>query len=181
MEQPTLEGIKLYSYFRSSSAHRVRMALNLKKITYEILTVNLLKKEQSEGSYKDMNPSGLLPALIIDGHLLSESLAILEYLEETRGDNIPLMPKDPIARAHIRALMEHVNSGIQPLQNLRTINKIGDDYNGDKIAWCVYWNTVGLTSLEKIIAEKAGKYSYGDEPTLADCVIYPQLTGAFKR
>lgn len=183
MEPVTLEGIKLFSYFRSSASQRVRIALNFKKIKYDIIPVHLLKKHQSEGFYKEINPTGLLPSLYIDGHLLTESLPILEYLEETRtGEGqVSLLPKDPLAKAKVRMLMEHVNSGIQPLQNLRTLVKVHNEFEANKLEWCTYWNKVGLDSLEKKLDGLAGKYAYGDEPTLADCVIYPQLVGAFNR
>ena len=182
MEPVTLEGIKLFSYFKSSASQRVRIALNLMKIDYEIVPVHLLKKNQSQGFYKDINPSGLLPALFIDGHLLTESLAILEYLQETKGaETVSLLPTCPIEKAKVRALMEHINSGIQPLQNLRTCVKVHTDFGADKLEWCVYWNKLGLDSLELKLEGVSGKYAFGDEPTLADCCIYPQLIGAFKR
>ena len=115
MEAINLEGIKLFTYFRSSASQRVRIALNLMKIAYEPVIVNLLQKQQSQGFYKEVNPTGLVPALYIDGELLTESLAILEYLAETRPEGAALFPTCPKGKAKIRMIMEHVNSGIQPL------------------------------------------------------------------
>ena len=94
---------------------------------------------------------------------------------------ISLMPTSALDKAKVRALMEHVNSGIQPLQNLRTCRKVNGDFGADMKQWCIYWNKLGLDSLEVKLNDTAGKFAYGDEPTLADCVIFPQLVGAFNR
>lgn len=173
--------IALYSYFRSSASWRVRIVMNLKKIPFNYVAVHLLKGEQRSSPFLEVNPTGLVPALHIDGHLLCESMAIVEYLEETRPDSLRLLPKDPLKRAKVREICEHINSGMQPLVNLRVLNKVGDDYKADKIAWAKYWNDLGFASLEKILEKSAGKYCVGDELTLADAFLIPQAWAAFTR
>ncbi len=117
----------LYNYWRSSASWRVRIVLAWKGIDYEYKAVHLLKDEQNEGDYKKFNPMGRVPALYIDGHTLAESIAIMEYLEETRKER-PMLPSDPIKRATVRQLVEIINSGIQPLQNLGLMNYLGEVY-----------------------------------------------------
>ena len=173
--------VTLFSYFRSSASWRVRTVLKLKGIDYRCIPVHLLKGDQKGSNYTDINPSALVPSLYIDGHLLSESVAIIEYLEEARPETRRLLPKDPFQRATVRKICEHMNSGMQPLQNLRVINKIAEDYSGDKIAWCKYWNEFGLAALEKILEKTAGKFCFGDELTIADAFLVPQAWAAFTR
>lgn len=127
-----------------------------------------------------MNPSGLVPALYVDDILLTESMAIAEYLEETRP-NPPLLPSTPAERAIVRRICEHVNSGMQPMQNLRVLDKINEDYKADKVEWATYWNKFGHDSLEKILSHTAGTYAFGDNLTLADVFIYPQLMNGIQR
>ena len=119
----------LYNYWRSSASWRVRIALNWKGIEYEYVPIHLLKDggQQYSEDYKKKNPMARVPALYIDGHTLAESVAILEYLEETRKER-PLLPSDPIKRAQVRQLVEIVNSGIQPLQNLPVLARVNDEY-----------------------------------------------------
>jgi len=172
--------VKLFSYFRSSSSQRVRIALNLKGISYQTIGVHLLGSQQSSAEYTQHNPSGLVPALWIDNTMLCESIPILEYLEETRPEN-PLLPKSPVDRCEVRRLCEHINGNMQPLQNLRLMKKVHEDFGADKMAWAKHWNEVGLKSLEEMLKKTSGKYSFGDSVTLADLCIWPQAIGAFAR
>ncbi|KAI8485374.1 Glutathione S-transferase zeta-1 [Branchiostoma belcheri] len=166
----------LYSYFRSSCAWRVRIALNLKGIEYEQAPVHLIKDggQQHSEEYKQKNPMAQVPTLIIDGHKLTQSMAIMEYLEETRPDP-PLLPKDPATRAKVRMIAETVNAGIQPIQNLSVLQKVGDE---KKMEWGHYWIDRGFTALETVLSETAGKYCVGDQVTMADLCLVPQLYNA---
>ena len=153
----------------------MRLVLNLKEIEYEYRAVNLTKdggaKQYSEEHFK-LNPMKRVPALIIDGHTIAESVAICEYIEETRNDKRALLPSDPFLRAKVRQLAEIVNSGIQPLQNLEVLNKL-EEFGQDKMAWSQHFIRKGLTAYEEVLKETMGKYSVGDEVTLADCFLIP--------
>lgn len=174
--------IRLHGYFRSSASWRVRIALGFKGIAYDYVPVNLVKDggEQYSASYRAINPLQAVPTLEIDGHVLSESLAILHYLEETRP--LPaLLPKDSYARAQVRRIAEAVNAGIQPLQNLRVLQKLDADFKaGDagRKAWAAHFNQVGLTGIEVLANATAGRYCVGDEVSMADVCLAPQLYGA---
>ncbi len=171
--------VRLHNYFRSSASWRVRIALNFKGISYEHVPVNLVKDggEQHSEAYGRVNPLGAVPTLEIDGHRLSESLAIMEYLEETRPTPA-LLPKDPYLRAQARRAAEAVNAGIQPLQNLRVLKHVettfGVGEEGRK-AWAGHFNAVGLAALERLATQTAGAYLVGDAITLADVCLAPQL------
>ncbi|XP_067941550.1 maleylacetoacetate isomerase-like [Watersipora subatra] len=169
----------LYSYFRSSASWRVRIALALKGIDYDYSAVHLVKDggEQHKDEYRAMNPMGHVPTLIIDGHTLTDSMAIMEYLEETREEGPKLLPADPVTRAKVRALSHVIVSSTQPLQNLGVI-QYAASLNLDKVAWALHWITKGLTGFEKMVAPTAGKYCFGDELTLADLCLIPQLYNA---
>eukprot|EP00043_Microstomoeca_roanoka_P011127 m.105062 g.105062 ORF g.105062 m.105062 type:complete len:217 (+) comp15101_c1_seq1:33-683(+) len=165
----------LYSYFRSSCAWRVRIALNLKKIKYEYKAVNLLKSEQLSDDYLAVNPMGELPALVIDGHTLTQSLAIIEYLDETHPET-PLLPRDdPFKRSEIRRLAHVIASGIQPLQNLRVLKKHGIEHKNEWAQWVI---NKGFAALERELQKTAGKFSYGDSITLLDLCLVPQVYNA---
>ncbi|XP_077995663.1 maleylacetoacetate isomerase-like isoform X2 [Glandiceps talaboti] len=164
----------LYSYFRSSCSWRVRTALALKGIEYETKGVNLLKSEQLSDNYSGANPMQQVPTLDIDGHKLTQSLAILEYLEETRPDP-PLLPKDPAERAVTRQISETIASGIQPIQNLAVLKYVGDE---KKAEWGRYWIDRGFQGLEKMLVNTAGKYCVGDQVTMADLCLVPQIYNA---
>ena len=172
--------IILYSYWRSSCSWRVRIALNLKGIKYEYKAVNLVKDggEQRKDDYKKLNPQGYVPALIIDGHTLAESLPIIEYLEENHAGDRSLFPKDSYLKFKARQICEVINSGTQPIQNLSVLQKIKEDYNGDQGEWAKYWIDKGFKSLEALISETKGTYCIGDEPTVADCFLIPQVYNA---
>ncbi|XP_005106935.1 maleylacetoacetate isomerase [Aplysia californica] len=167
--------VVLYGYFRSSASWRVRIALALKDIKYEYKAVHLLKNggEQHSEEYKKLNPMGQLPTLIIDGLTLTQSLAIMEYLEE-RNPTPALLPPDAAGRAQVRALSEVINSGIQPLQNLNVLQKIGDT----KVEWANFYITKGFKALEAMLEKTAGQYCYGNQMTMADLCLIPQVYGA---
>ncbi|KAH9519028.1 Glutathione S-transferase zeta-1 [Bulinus truncatus] len=165
----------LYNYFRSSASWRVRIALALKDIKYEYKAVHLVKDggQQHSEEYKRLNPMEQVPTLVIDGHTLTQSLPIIEYLEE-RNPDPPLLPKEKYGRAQVRALCELINSGIQPLQNLSVLEKVG---NG-KDEWAKFFIEKGFHALEKFLQQTSGKYSYGDTVTMADLFLVPQVYAA---
>lgn len=173
--------MKLYTYFRSSAAFRVRIALNLKGLAYESATVHLAKGEHRQPAFSALNPQGLLPALEEGGSLLTQSLAIMEYLEETHAQP-PLLPKDPFARARVRSLSLLIACEIHPLNNLRTLTHLKKGLGQDEEqvnAWYRHWITDGLAKLEaELGTPDTGTYSHGDAPTMADCCLVPQVFNA---
>ncbi|KAJ2660001.1 Glutathione S-transferase zeta-1 [Coemansia sp. RSA 1200] len=166
----------LYTYFRSSSAARVRIALNHKKIDYDARPINLLLDEQMSEEYTAMNPSGTVPCMVVDGHTICRSTAILEYLEETRPQ-APLLPKDPVSRAAVRAIVDVVCSGIQPLQNLSVLKTLSESERQPYACGII---TKGLAVVERMLERTAGQFCVGDEVTLADCCLVPQLYNAYR-
>jgi maleylacetoacetate isomerase/maleylpyruvate isomerase len=172
--------LKLYTYFRSSAAFRVRIALNLKGLKYEPVFVHLAKGEHRGGAYPQVNPQALLPALELDdGTRLNQSLAIIEYLDETHPQP-PLVPKEPLARARVRSLSQLVASEIHPLNNLRVLQhlkRLGQTQEQID-AWYRHWIADGLAKLEAELKGKAGKFCHGDAPTMADCCLVPQIFNA---
>ena len=174
--------MELYTYFRSSAAFRVRIALNLKGLSYRAHTVHLRKSEHREADYLALNPQGLLPTLIVDGHRLTQSLAILEYLEE-RHPRPALLPGDALARARVRALADLVACEIHPLNNLRTLEYLRRQLDQDEAGiatWYRHWIADGLEKLEAALTQDdvAGTYCHGDHPTIADCCLVPQIFNA---
>ncbi|XP_009866927.1 PREDICTED: maleylacetoacetate isomerase isoform X1 [Apaloderma vittatum] len=165
----------LYSYFRSSCSWRVRIALALKGISYDLVPVNLVKDggQQFSAEFKTVNPMQQVPALKIDGITLSQSLAIIHYLEDTRP-NPRLLPQDPKKRAQIRMIADHIASGIQPLQNLVVLKKMGEK----KTEWAQNCITSGFQALEQILQHTAGRYCVGDEVSMADLCLVPQVFNA---
>jgi maleylacetoacetate isomerase len=173
---------KLYSYWRSSASWRVRITLNLKGIPYEYEPIHLAKDggEQHTDHYREINAARLVPSLEIDGHTLSESLAIVRYLDATRPDPA-LVPSDPYLGAKAWQLAELINAGIQPIQNLRVMQALGEHFgaNGDqKKAWARHWITRGFEALETFLAEIDGVFCVGDEVTIADICLVPQVYNA---
>ncbi|KAJ2879575.1 hypothetical protein H4R27_005224 [Coemansia aciculifera] len=166
----------LYTYFRSSASARVRIALNLKGIVYESRPVNLVQGEQRSADYFALNPSGLVPSLEIDGHRLTQSVAILEYLEETRK-NRPLLPSDPLQRARVRAIVGAICCDTQPLQNLRVLLELPESERAGHARSVI---SQGLAVVEKMLEHTAGRFCVGDEVTLADCCLIPQLYNAHR-
>ncbi|KAG0225731.1 Glutathione S-transferase zeta-1, partial [Actinomortierella wolfii] len=165
----------LYGYFRSSCSYRARIALNLKNIPYKIHPINLVKGEQSSPEYLAIQPLGMVPALVIDGDVITQSMAIIEYLDETHPD-VPLLPKDPKARAKVRELAYAVAMDIQPVTNLRILKTKANDQ--EKAEWAQKMMAQGFKGLEALLAKTAGKYCYGDSITLADLALVPQIYNA---
>ncbi len=173
--------MKLYSYFRSSAAYRVRIALNLKGLSYEIVPVHLLRGEQKSPEHRQRHPMGLVPVLeLADGTTLTQSLAILEYLEEAYPSP-PLLPAEPLARAQVRAIAATIACDIHPINNLRVLQYLTGTLGLSeeaKLTWYRHWVMEGLTAVERLVAASAGRFCLGDAPTLADCCLVPQLYNA---
>ena len=174
--------MKLYTYFRSSAAFRVRIALNLKGLAYEPAFVHLAKGEHRQGGYGARNPQALLPALEDGGLILAQSLAIIEYLEETHPSP-PLLPGDAAGRARVRALALLVACEIHPLNNLRVLQhlKRALGQSQEQVdAWYRHWIDEGLAKLEANLADTkgTGSFCHGDTPGMADCCLVPQIFNA---
>ena len=170
----------LYDYFRSSAAYRVRIALNLKGISYECVSVDLAGGAQKEAGYRSLNPQGLVPLLAIDGHRLPQSLAIIAYLDATRPEP-PLLPADPAEAAHVRAMALTIACDIHPLNNLRVLKYLTGPLGRDEPAkneWYAHWIREGFAALEAMAAPGAGPFLSGDAPTLADICLVPQMYNA---
>ncbi len=178
--------MKLYTYWRSSSAYRVRIALNLQGLDYEPVPVHLVRDggEQHLADYRALNPMGLVPTLVDGDKVITESLAIIEYLDECHPAKT-LLPADPYARARVRSIALTVACGIQPLNNLNVISYITGILGADESAkdgWYRHWIDRGFAALEKTLAASsdAGKFCYGDRPTLADVCLVPQVYNAVR-
>jgi len=174
--------MKLYGYFRSSAAYRVRIALNLKGIAYDQTFIHLRKGDQRSAEYMQMNRQGLVPALIDDGNVLGQSMAICEYLEETHPAPA-LLPKDPLGRAWVRAIALAVACEIHPLNNLRVLSYLGEGMGHDQAGrdrWYAHWIAEGFAGLEAMLAQSpaTGKFCHGEAPTFADCFLVPQVANA---
>lgn len=173
--------MKLYTYFRSSAAYRVRIALNLKEIDHELVAVNLLKSEQQSAQYLSKNPQGLLPALETDQGVLAQSMAILEYLEETFPQT-PLLYGDAWQKAQIRNLCYAIACDIHPVDNLRVLKYLSTELGVDdeaKNAWYRHWVEVGFEKLEMLL-DSSHEYCVGDKPSLADVCLVPQVFNALR-
>ncbi|TSE35870.1 maleylacetoacetate isomerase [Tepidimonas charontis] len=183
--------MKLYNYFRSGTSFRVRIALNLKGLSYDYVPVHLAKGEQHGAAYRALSPDSLVPLLDVEGDpdhaLLSQSMAIIEYLDETHPEP-PLMPRDPLGRARVRALAQTVACEIHPLNNLRVLKYLAGPLGLDeaqRTTWYNHWVREGLRHYERRLQQLAEEraraglppsiYSYGDTPTLADCCLVPQI------
>jgi maleylpyruvate isomerase len=171
----------LHNYWRSSASHRVRIGLGLKKLPYEYVAINIVKRDQHAAAYVAKNPMAQVPTLEItedDGtvHAIAQSLPILEYLDE-RFPEPAILPKDVYLRARTRILAEIINSGIQPLQNLTTTNQV-KAFGGDAAVWPKSFIADGLAAFERAARETAGAFCVGDTPTIADCFLVPQLASA---
>jgi maleylacetoacetate isomerase len=174
--------MRFYGFFRSSAAYRCRIALNLKGVQPELVPVHLRKGEQQGEGYLSLNPQGMVPALETGGQVLTQSLAIIEWLDETRPEP-PLLPRDALDRAYVRSLALSIACDVHPLQNLRVLrylkHELGQDQEGlDR--WCRRWIESGLGAFEATVARsgKAGAFCYGDLPTMADICLVPQLFAA---
>ena len=180
--------MKLYSYFRSSASYRVRIALNLKGLPYEVVPVHLLKQggEQLTSEYRKLNADGLVPALVDDTGestaVLTQSLAIIEYLEE-RHPEPRLLPQAATDRAYVRGIALSIACDIHPLNNLRVLRYLVRELNvneGAKDTWYRHWCEQGLAAIESTLAKdgRSGMYCFGDTPSLADCCLIPQIANA---
>ncbi|NBS46311.1 MAG: maleylacetoacetate isomerase [Betaproteobacteria bacterium] len=171
--------MKLYNYFRSSASFRVRIALGLKQLPYDYVPVHIARGEHKVASFQAVSPAMLVPALQLDsGQWLSQSMAIIEYLDETHPQP-PLLPADPLARAQVRALAQLIACEIHPINNLRVLKylthqlKVSED---DKNTWYRHWVRSGLEAFERqLAASPSGRFCWGDTPTLADCCLVPQI------
>ena len=176
--------MKLYGYFRSSAAFRVRIALNLKGLAYDQVAIHLRKSEQLAPGYTALNPLNLVPALEEDGVVLTQSLAIVEYLDETHPEPL-LLPAGALARARVRALAQMVACDIHPIDNLRVLRYLGKPLGHDAQTvelWFNHWIKLGFDGIEKVLATGAGtvKFCHGDAPTLADICLVPQVYNAHR-
>lgn len=176
--------MKLHTYYRSSASYRVRIALNLKGLAAEPSYVHLSKNggEQFGAAFDSVNPQHLLPVLEDDGLVLPQSLAIIEYLDETRPE-APLLPADPKGRARVRALSQAIAADIHPINNLRVLKYLSEQLGvsaDQKNAWYRHWVALGLEALERQLAghPATGRFCHGDTPTMADCCLVPQLYNA---
>jgi len=170
--------MKLHNYFRSSASFRVRIALNLKGLDYEYIPVHIARGEHKTGPFAAISPDMLVPLLEDDGERFTQSMAIIEYLDEIQPEP-PLLPHDPVGRARVRALSESIACEIHPLNNLRVLKylvrelKLDDDA---KNAWYRHWVREGMLAFERQLAQRpASLYCWGDTPTLADCCLVPQV------
>jgi maleylacetoacetate isomerase len=174
--------MKLYGFFRSSAAFRVRIALNLKGLSYDSAPIHLRRGEQARPEFRGVNPQGLVPALEIDGHTLIQSLAIIEYLNETHPEP-PLLPSAPADRARVRALADIVACDIHPINNLRVLRYVTHAYGrseNDIGAWYNHWIDAGFQAMEALLARdpRTGVFCHGDRPGLADIALVPQVVNA---
>ena len=180
----------LHNYFRSSASFRVRIALNLKGLPYNYVSVHLAKGDHKLAAYANKSADRLVPLLEVDGESLSQSMAIIEYLDETHA-NSPLLPKNALDRAKVRALAQSISCEIHPLNNLRVLKYLVKELKQDeatKNAWYVHWCREGLEAFERQLAgdavyrtkngQAASIYCYGSTPTLADCCLVPQIFNA---
>lgn len=174
----------LHGYFRSSAAYRCRIACNLKGVSYDAVSVHLRRGggEQKAPAYRSLNPQGLVPALEVDGAVLTQSLAIAEWLDETVPEP-PLLPADAIGRAQVRAFALAIACDIHPLQNLRVLDYLRTELNQPQEAldaWCRRWIGDGLAACEALLtkADRSGPFAFGARPGLADICLVPQLYSA---
>ena len=176
--------LKLFTYFRSSAAWRVRIALHLKGIAHDAIPVHLLRDggEQNAKAYRELNPQGLVPLLVDGDEVINQSLAIIEYLDETHPEP-PLLPQSAAGRARARGLALMIACDIHPLNNLRVLQALESDFGADdavKKVWMHRWLKAGFTALESMLASDArtGRCCHGDAPTLPDLMLVPQMYNA---
>jgi maleylacetoacetate isomerase len=177
-------GLVLYGYWRSSAAYRVRIALNLKGLSYETRPVHLLRNggEQHAPDYREINPQELVPSLLDGDRVITQSMAIMEYLDETHPEP-PILPGDTRGRARVRALAMTVVCDMHPLGNLRVLQQLESQLGADEAQrgeWSRHWMTAGFQALEMMLADNAatGRYCHGDTPSVADACLVPQIYNA---
>jgi maleylpyruvate isomerase len=171
--------MKLHGYFRSAASYRVRIALNLKGLSADHLAHHLRKGEQRAPSYLALNPQGFVPTLEADGAVITQSLAIIEWLDETHPEP-PLLPRQPLARAKVRAFAQVLACDTHPVQNLKVLNRLRElgEPEEEVTAWAAWANREGLGACEALIRNEPGPFSFGALPTLADLCLVPQLGNA---
>lgn len=171
--------VRLYDYWRSSACYRVRIVLNLKGVAYEAVHIGLLDGDQRSADYLEKNPQGLIPMLEIDGHRLTQSLAIIDYLDATRPEP-PMVPKDPAARSHVLAAALAIAADIHPINNLRILAYLKDTLGADQAArdtWYRHWIAEGFAALEAMLDPQA-PFIGGEAPGIADACLVPQMANA---
>ena len=173
--------MKLYSYFRSSAAWRLRIALNLKGLEYDYMPVNLLRAEQKNADYLSLNPQGLVPAMELPGGVtLGQSIALLEWLEEAHPEP-PLLPKGPIDKARVRSVVNSICCDIHPICNVAVSNYLKQHFSADRkalIEWYTAWMHRGFGAIEQVLSDNNSRYCFGDEPGFADLCLVPQVYNA---
>ena len=172
--------MRLHGYWRSGTAYRIRIALNLKGLGFEQATHDLRTGAQRADAYRALNPQGLVPALETDGAVLTQSPAILEWLEERYPDP-PLLPVDPNDRAQVRAMAALIACDVHPLNNMRVLDALRRDFGAEDAAvkrWIACWIGDGFAALEPAVARHGRGFAWGDQPTVADCCLVPQLYSA---
>ena len=186
MEIPVDDGIVLYTYWRSSAAYRVRIGLELKGLAWEARPVHLVRDgvEQHRDAYRALNPQQQVPTLLHEGHVLTQSLAILEYLDE-RFPQVPLLPADAAGRARVRALAQLVACDIHPINNLRVMQYLERDLQvpaDARTQWTLHWIAEGFAAMEALLVNSrdTGAFCHGDRPGLADICLLPQLYNAHR-
>ncbi|UOO90003.1 maleylacetoacetate isomerase [Vitreoscilla massiliensis] len=175
--------MKLYNFFRSGTSHRTRIAMNLKGLDYDYVAVALGKEEHLQAAFQAVNPQGLVPALVLDDNTtLIQSPAILEWLDEAFPQN-PLLPKDALARAHVRALAAIVGCDIHPINNRRILQYLRNELQQPEeevLKWCARWISAGFAAMEEMLAadSQRGDFCYGNTPSMADVYLIPQVESA---
>ena len=171
--------MKMYGFFRSGTSHRTRIVLNLKQISYELLPISLMKNEHKNAAFQAINPQGFVPVLAVNDQLLIQSPAIIEWLEESHPEH-PLLPSDALGRAKVRALAAVVGCDIHPINNKRILEYLRNTLKLDDAqvqSWCQHWIDEGFSALETLLAadQTRGDFCYGNQPTLADAYLIPQV------
>jgi maleylacetoacetate isomerase len=179
----SVDGVKLYSYWRSSAAYRARIALNLKGVEYEIVPVHLPGDEQHSDEFRAVNPQELVPVLVDRSRVIRQSMAIIEYLEEAYEGARKLLPATARERARVRGLAHIIAADIHPLNNLRVMQYLEREFNTPQVErerWTQHWIREGFTAFENLLADNpsTGEYCEGDEPTMADLCLVPQVYNA---
>ncbi|HYF23594.1 MAG TPA: maleylacetoacetate isomerase [Caulobacteraceae bacterium] len=170
----------LHNYWRSGTSYRTRIALNLKGVEYRQAGIDLRAGAHRSDAFRALNPQGLVPALEVDGRVLTQSPALLEWIEE-RWPQPLLLPRDPADRAEVRAMAAIVACDIHPLNNMRALQALKTDFGADDAAtkrWAARWITAGFEALERLMERRGGGWAWGDTPTLADCCLIPQVYSA---
>ena len=177
--------MKLYGYYRSSAAFRIRIALNIKELELDHIFVHLRKGDQRSEQYLGVNPQGLVPALELDdGNIITQSMGIIEYLDEAYPNTVSLLPDNMFGRARVRSISSAIACDIHPLNNLRVLNFISQNIDdGESIAndkWYKHWIQVGMTCVEALLnnSPDTGEFCHGNNPTMADCCLIPQIYNA---